>query len=91
MPRLITITYEPIPTKYHCVKNEQIRSLFWSIFSCIRTEYGDLFRKSPYSALIQKNTDQKKHCIWTLFTQCIKELDSTNFLTFRQELSHTSE
>ena len=26
----------------HCVKCVQIRSYFWSEFSCIRTEYGDL-------------------------------------------------
>ena len=26
----------------HCVKSVQIRSYFWSVFSCIRTEYGDL-------------------------------------------------
>ena len=25
---------------YHCVKSVQIRSLFWSVFSCIQTEYG---------------------------------------------------
>ena len=25
---------------YHCVKSVQIRSYFWSVFSCIRTEYG---------------------------------------------------
>ena len=34
----------------HCVKSVQIRSFFWSIFSCIRTEYGDLQKK---------NTDHK--------------------------------
>ena len=33
----------------HCVKSIHIRSYFWSAFSCIRTEYGDLLRKSPYS------------------------------------------
>ena len=27
---------------YHCVKSVQIRSYFWSVFSCIRIEYGDL-------------------------------------------------
>ena len=43
----------------HCVKNVQIRSYFWSVFSCIRTEYGDLRSKSPYSVRIQENTDQK--------------------------------
>ena len=25
----------------HCVKSIQIGSFFWSVFSCIRTEYGD--------------------------------------------------
>ena len=53
----------------HCVKSVQIRSFFWSVFSCIRTEYGDLLRKPPYSVRIQDNTDQKKVHIWTLFTQ----------------------
>ena len=26
---------------FHCVKSGQIRSFFWSVFSRIRTEYGD--------------------------------------------------
>ena len=50
----------------HCVKSVQIRSCFWSVFSCIRTEYGDLFRKSPYLVRIQENVDQKNFRIWTL-------------------------
>ena len=29
----------------HCVKSVQIRSFFWSLFPCIRTEYGDLRSK----------------------------------------------
>ena len=41
----------------HCVKSVQIRSFFWSVFSCIRT------------VRIKENTDQKKLRIWTLFTQ----------------------
>ena len=32
---------------------------FWSIFSRIWTEYGDLFHWSPYSVQMRKNTDQK--------------------------------
>ena len=47
----------------HCVKTVQIRSFFWSVFSRTRTEYGEIFR-------MRKNTDQKKLCIWILFTQC---------------------
>ena len=27
----------------HCLKSVQIRSYFWTVFSCIRTEYGDLW------------------------------------------------
>ena len=45
------------------------KKFFWSVFSCIRTEYGDLLR-------IQKNTDQKKLRIWTLFTQWANQLVS---------------
>ena len=54
----------------YCVKSVQIRSFFWSVFFCIRTEYEDLLRKSPYSVRIQENTDHKKLRIWILFTQC---------------------
>ena len=41
------------------MKSVQIRSFFWSVFSCIRTEYRDLVRKFPHSVQIQQNTDQK--------------------------------
>ena len=44
----------------HCVTSVQIQRSFWSVFSCIRTEYGDLLCKSPYSVQIQENTEQKK-------------------------------
>ena len=47
----------------------QIRSCFWSVFSRIRTEYGDLGSKSVFSVRIRENTDQKKLCIWTSFTK----------------------
>ena len=30
----------------HCVKSVQIRSYFWPVFSCIRTEYGP--KINPY-------------------------------------------
>ena len=32
---------------------------FWSVFSHIRNEYGDLLRKSLYSVQMRENTDQK--------------------------------
>ena len=44
--------------------------LFWSVFSRIRTEYGEILSISPYSVQMWGNTDQKKPRIWTPFTQC---------------------
>ena len=54
-----------------CVKSVQIRSFLWSVFSRIRTEYGYLLRKFPYSVRMRENTDQKKLRICALFTQLI--------------------
>ena len=41
----------------------------WFAFSCIRTEYGEIFRISPYLVRMRKNTGQKKLRIWTIFAQ----------------------
>ena len=54
----------------HCVKIVQIRSFFWSVFSRIRTEYGEILHISLYPVRMRENTDQKKLRIWTIFTQC---------------------
>ena len=51
---------------YHCVKSVHIRSFFWSVFSRIRNEYGDIRNISPYSVRAWENTDQEKLRIWTL-------------------------
>ena len=32
---------------------------FWSVFSCLRTEYGEMRSISPYSVRIRENADQK--------------------------------
>ena len=34
-------------------------AFFWPAFSCIWTEHGDLWNKSPYSVRIREDTDQK--------------------------------
>ena len=44
-------------------------SFFWSVFSRIRTEYGEIRGIFPYSVRIRASTDQEKLRIWTLFTQ----------------------
>ena len=38
------------------------------ILHCVKSI--QIFRKPPYSVRMWENTDQKKLCIWTLFTQC---------------------
>ena len=50
-----------IPTQRAAIymKSVQIRSYFWSVFSRIQTEYGEIRRISSYSDRIRKNTDQK--------------------------------
>ena len=53
------------------MKSVQIRSFFWSVFCRIRTEYGEILRISPYAVRMRQNTDQKKLCIWTLFTHAV--------------------
>ena len=55
---------------HYCVKCIQIRNFFWSVFSRIRTAYGEIRSISPYSVRMRANTDPKKLRIWTLFTQC---------------------
>ena len=41
----------------HCMKSVQIWSFFWSVFSCIRTEYGKILRISPYAVQMRENID----------------------------------
>ena len=53
----------------HFVKSVQARSFFWSAFSRIRTEYGEIRSISPYSVQMRESMDQKKVRMWTLFTQ----------------------
>ena len=52
-----------------CVKIVQKRSFFSSVFYRIMTEYGEILRISLHLVRMRENTDQKKLCIWTLFTQ----------------------
>ena len=44
--------------KQRCVKCVQIRSFFLSVFSRIRTEYGEILRISPYSVRMRENVEQ---------------------------------
>ena len=70
----VSIVHQFSRTSYICSfltarKVSKYKVFFCSVFSCIRTEYVDLLRKSPYLVQIQENADNKKLRIWTLFTQ----------------------
>ena len=69
VPRIMSRKEFKEMRKIDCVKSVQIRSFFLSVFSRIRTEYGEIQSISPYSIQMRENTDQKKLRIWTLFTQ----------------------
>ena len=60
----ITQSYFVVPKNirlnptYLLRENFPYSHLFWSVFRCIRTEYGEIFRISLYSVWMRKNTDQ---------------------------------
>ena len=43
---------------YTLHKSDPYSELFWSLFSHIRTEYGDIRSIFPYSVRMRENTDQ---------------------------------
>ena len=45
--------------KFHCMQCPNAE-VFWSVFSHIRTEYGEIRSISPYSVRMRENMDQKK-------------------------------
>ena len=51
-------------------KNDPFLELFWSAFSRIRTEYGEIRSISQYSVPMRENMDQNNSRIGILFTQC---------------------
>ena len=44
--------------------------LFWSVFSSIQTEYGEIRSISPYSVQMRENTDElspeRMECFWKI-------------------------
>ena len=51
----------PLPTIATVTLREKCpySEFFWSLFSRIRTEYGDIWSISPYSIRMRENTDQR--------------------------------
>ena len=61
------------------MKCVQIRSLFWSVFSRIWTEYGVVQSISLYSVRMRENTDQKKLLFWTFSRKKLKSKYNINY------------
>ena len=53
-----SIEYTNRTSKYTLRKVCPYSKFLWSVFSRIRTEYGDIWSISPYSVQIGENTDQ---------------------------------
>ena len=54
-----TWTMKFVPTQLSLREKCSYLEFFWSVFSHIRTEYGEILRVSPYSIRMRENTDQK--------------------------------
>lgn len=56
------------PNEYTLRPNVQIRSYFWSVFSCIRSKYGDLQRKSLYSVQYYRKIRNRNKSVFRHFS-----------------------
>ena len=57
------------------------KTMKWCLPVTLREKCPNTESKSPYLVQIQKNTDQKKLRIWTLFTQCkLVQVASSNII-----------
>ena len=56
--------------------------LFWSVFSRMRNEYGDLQRESPFSVQMLENTDQQTPNTDTFQALCSGKSISEHFRIF---------
>ena len=60
--------------------------VFWSLFSCIQTEYSEILRISPYSVRMQENADQENaeyehfSCSMLQLIFCSSPAQLTNFV-----------
>ena len=77
---------------WHYVRSAQIRSFFWSVFSRIRTDYGEILRISKYLSsvnlgvklFVQKKTISKKK---SLYTSIYRPPEANNLDSFFEELN----
>ena len=59
--------------------------LFWSAFSHIRTEYGEILRISPYSVQMRENADQKNY-EYGHFLRSVRQKNLTSYCHIRPKV-----
>ena len=80
---LVFFKYLILWRSHHSLKSVQIRSFFWSVFSCIRIEYEIYSINFRIQSKYRKIYGPEKLSIWTIFTQCIyEEVLKTNIYFF---------
>ena len=67
------------PYNFTLRENCPYLGFFWSAFSRIRTEYGEILRISSYSFRMRENTDQK-NSEYEHFLRSVMVIESCNFL-----------
>ena len=56
----------------HCVKSVQIRSFFWSVFSRIQTEYGEILRSFFWSVFSPIRTEYGEILVFGHFSRSVQ-------------------
>ena len=79
--KISTICLVRIPCILRCLKSDQVRSFFWSVFSRIRTEYAVFLRIQSECGKIRT---RKKLRIWTLFTHYCRQFLQISLLMLRE-------
>ena len=64
-------------------KNSSCLELFWSVFSCSQTEYGEILRISPYLVQMPENTDQD-NSEYGHFSRSVSRIPTK----YRENISH---
>ena len=68
-PEAYVRTCQSLTLREKCPYSE----LFWSAFSRIQSEYGEILRISPYSVRMRENADQNNSEYGHFFTKCYEE------------------
>ena len=74
---------------FHCVKSVQIRSFFWSVFSCIRTEYRKIrTRNNSVFRHFSRSVRTRKSLMKHLRQEMLRKINTRNSSSFIHAAFH---